>query len=198
LLALIVLTLFSFARISAQPYVNLVVEPAVTNTTVGQSITVQVNAQFTAGNPVDALQANLSFDPAILQATSVNNVSGELNSFIGPTFNNTTGVINFVGVDLGAPYLTTGGPILSITFTVMAVPAGGSTSLSFNRPPTEIAFAATPVLGTTTSGTINVSAVRLYATDCHYKGSATCDANAFNLILATTPAPTGTAPLTLP
>ena len=195
--ALIVLTLFSFARISAQPYVNLVVEPAVTNTTVGQSITVQVNAQFTAGNPVDALQANLSFDPAILQATSVNNVSGELNSFIGPTFNNTTGVINFVGVDLGAPYLTTGGPILSITFTVMAVPAGGSTSLSFNRPPTEIAFAATPVLGTTTSGTINVSAVSCTPPTATIRASATCDANAFNLILATTPAPTGTAPFDL-
>ena len=197
LLALIVLTLFSFARISAQPYVNLVVEPAVTNTTVGQSITVQVNAQFTAGNPVDALQANLSFDPAILQATSVNNVSGELNSFIGPTFNNTTGVINFVGVDLGAPYLTSGGPILSITFTVMAVPAGGSTSLSFNRPPTEIAFAATPVLGTTTSGTINVSAVSCTPPTATIRASATCDANAFNLILATTPAPTGTAPFDL-
>src|SRR4026207_1233876 len=90
LLVLLILTLYSFARISAQPYVNLVIEPAVTTTTVGQSITVQVNAQFTAANPIDALQANLSFDPALLQATAVNNISGELNSFIGPTLNNTT------------------------------------------------------------------------------------------------------------
>ena len=197
LLVLLILTLYSFARISAQPYVNLVIEPAVTTTTVGQSITVQVNAQFTAANPIDALQANLSFDPAILQATAVNNISGELNSFIGPTFNNTTGVINFVGVDLGAPYLTADGPVLSITFTVIAVPAGGSTTLSFNRPPTEIAFAAAPVLGTTTSGIINVSAVSCTPPTASIRASATCDANTFNLILATTPAPIGTAPFDL-
>ena len=197
LLVLLILTLYSFARISAQPYVNLVIEPAVTTTTVGQSITVQVNAQFTAPNPIDALQANLSFDPALLQATAVNNISGELNSFIGPTFNNTTGVINFVGVDLGAPYLTADGPVLSITFTVIAVPAGGSTTLSFNRPPTEIAFAAAPVLGTTTSGIINVSAVSCTPPTASIRASATCDANTFNLILSTTPAPIGTAPFDL-
>ena len=136
LLAIVILMLFCFARASAQPYVNLVVSPTVTNTILGQSITVQVNAQFTAGNPIDALQANLSFDAAVLQATDVSNISGELASFVGPTFNNTTGVINFVGADLAAPYLTTNSPILSITFTVIGVPGSGTTTLSFNRPPT--------------------------------------------------------------
>ena len=197
LLALTILTLFSFARISAQPYVNLVVEPVVTNTTIGQSITVQVNAQFTSANPMDALQANLSFDPAILQATAVSNISGELNSFIGPTFNNSTGLINFVGVDLAAPYLTSNGPILSITFTVIAGPPGGSTILAFNRPPTEVAFAAASVLGTTTNGVINISAVGCTPPTATIRASATCDAGAFNLILASTPAPTGTAPFDL-
>ena len=84
--------MLSLTKINAQPYVNLVVAPAVTNTTVGQTITVQVSAQFTAGNPIDAIQVNLTFDPAILQATAVTNISGELTSFVGPTFNNTTGV----------------------------------------------------------------------------------------------------------
>ena len=195
-LALIILTL-SFARISAQPYVNLVVAPAITNATIGQSITVQVNAQFTSANPIDALQANLSFDPAILQATAVSNISGELNSFIGPTFNNTTGLINFVGVDLAAPYLTADGPILSITFTVIAVPGSGATTLAFNRPPTEVAFSAAAVLGTTTNGVINISAVGCTPPTATIRASATCDANAFNLILAATPAPTGTAPFDL-
>ena len=103
LLASFILTLLFFTKISAQPYVNLVVAPAVTNTTVGQTITLQVNAQFTAANPVDAIQVNMIYDPAILQATAVTNISGELTAFVGPNFNNTTGLINFVGVDLSAP-----------------------------------------------------------------------------------------------
>lgn len=189
--------LFCFARASAQPYVNLVVSPTVTNTILGQSITVQVNAQFTAGNPIDALQANLSFDAAVLQATDVSNISGELASFVGPTFNNTTGVINFVGADLAAPYLTTNSPILSITFTVIGVPGSGTTTLSFNRPPTEVAFTAASVLGSTTNGTINISAAGCTPPTATIRASSTCDAKAFNLVLATIPAPTGTAPFDL-
>ena len=197
LLALIILTLSFISKISAQPYVNLVVAPAVTNTTIGQTITVQVNAQFTAANPFDALQANLTYDPAILQATAVSNISGELTSFVGPTFNNTTGLINFVGVDLAVPYLTANGPILSITFNVIGVPAGGSTNLAFNRPPTEVAFAAASVLGTTTDGVVNISGVGCTPPTATISASSTCDANAFNLILAAAPAPTGTAPFDL-
>ena len=197
LLALMILTLFSFARLNAQPYVNLVVAPAVTNTIVGQQITLQVNAVFTAANPIDALQANLSFDPAILQATAVSNISGELASFIGPSFNNTTGAINFVGVDLAAPYLTANSPILSITFNVIAVPASGTTALSFNRPPTEVAFAAAPVLNTITNGTINITGVGCTPPTATIRATPTCDASAFNLILSATPAPTGTAPFDL-
>src|SRR4030095_91537 len=196
-LALIILALFTSPRISAQQYVDLVVSPATTNTTVGQSFTVQVNAQFTAANPIDALQANLSFDPAILQATSVTNISGELNSLIGPTFNNTAGEINFVGSDLAAPYLTSNGPILSITFTVIAMPGSGATTLAFNRPPTEAAFAAAAVLGTTTNGTINISGVGCTPPTASIRASTTCDANTFNLVLAAIPAPTGTAPFDL-
>ena len=197
LLALFVLTLLFFTKISAQPHVNLVVAPAVTNTTVGQTITLQVNAQFTAANPVDAMQVNMTYDPAILQATAVTNISGELTSFVGPTFNNTTGLINFVGVDLSAPYLTANGPILSITFNVIAVPGSGSTTLAFNRPPTEVAFAAASVLNTTTNGIINISGVGCTPPTATIRASATCDANAFNLILNATPAPTGTAPFDL-
>jgi hypothetical protein len=125
-----IITLLSVTRISAQTYVNLEVAPAVTNTTIGQSITLQVNAQFSAGNPIDAIQANLTYDRAILQVTAVTNISGELTSFVGPAFNNTTGLINFVGVDLATPYLTTNTSILSITFTVIGVPGSGSTNLA--------------------------------------------------------------------
>jgi hypothetical protein len=197
LLALIILTLLSVTRINAQSYVNLVVAPAITNTTIGQSITVQVNAQFTAGNPIDAIQANLTYDPAVLQATAVTNVSGELTSFVGPNFNNTTGLINFVGVDLATPYLTANSPILSITFSVIGVPGSGSTNLAFNRPPTEVAFAALSVLNTTTNGVINISSAGCTPPTATISAASSCDAKPFNLILAASPAPTGTAPFDL-
>jgi len=197
LLALMILTLLSVTRISAQTYVNLDVAPAVTNTTIGQSITVQVNAQFSAGNPIDAIQANLTYDPAILQVTAVTNISGELTSFVGPAFNNTTGLINFVGVDLATPYLTTNTPILSITFTIIGVPGSGSTNLAFNRPPTEVAFAAASVLNTTTNGVINISGAGCTPPTASISATSACDAKPFNLILAASPAPTGTAPFDL-
>ena len=197
LLALMILTLLFVTRISAQTYVNLDVAPAITNTTIGQSITVQVNAQFSAGNPIDAIQANLTYDPAILQVTAVTNISGELTSFVGPAFNNTTGLINFVGVDLATPYLTTNTPILSITFTIIGVPGSGSTNLAFNRPPTEVAFAAASVLSTTTNGVINISGAGCTPPTASISATSACDAKPFNLILAASPAPTGTAPFDL-
>jgi hypothetical protein len=196
LLFSIILVLLSFTKLYAQPYVNLLTNPAVTNTTVGQNITIQIGADYTSANPADAFQINLIFDPAVLQVTAVSNISSLL-SIIGPSFDNTAGTINFVGADLSAPFPTADFAILSISFDVIAVPGGGSTNLIFNRPPTEVASASVSVLNTTTNGIINISGVGCTPPTATISAAPTCDANAFNLILATAPAPTGTAPFDL-
>jgi hypothetical protein len=190
------LTFLAFTKLNGQPYVNLVFNPTTTNTTVGQNITVQVRAIFTTGNPIDAVQINFNFDPTILQVTSVSNIS-TLTSIIGPSFDNTAGTVNFVGADLSAPFITSDSSILSISFNVIAVPGGGSTTLAFNRPPTEVANGGTSVLNTTTNGIVSISGVGCTPPTATISAAPTCDANAFNLVLASSPAPTGTAPFDL-
>ena len=194
----IILVLLSFTKLYAQPYVNLITNPAVTNTTVGQNITIQIVADYTSANPADAFQINLGFDPAVLQVTAVSNISSLL-SIIGPSFDNTAGTINFVGADLSAPFPNADFAVLSISFDVIALPGGGSTNLIFNRPPTEVASAAVSVLNTTTNGIINISAVGCgtppTATFSVQAGPPTCDANAFNLVLSA--AANGTSPFDL-
>jgi len=198
LLFSVLLALLAFTKVNAQN-VNFIFDPAITNTTVGQTITVHVVAQFTSANPMDAAVVNFSFDNTILQATAVTNTSPTLTSFVGPTFDNGTGTINFVGVDLAPPYQITTDTLLSITFNVLAVPGGGSTTLVFNRPPSEAAVGGGSILNTTTNGVVNISAVGCgtppTATIALQAGPATCDANAFNLVLSA--AANGTSPFDL-
>jgi hypothetical protein len=82
LLCSVILALLAFTKINAQ-YVNLVFDPAVTTATVGQNIVLQVRAEFTSANPMDAAQINIGFDKTILQATGVTNIS-TLTSIFGP------------------------------------------------------------------------------------------------------------------
>jgi len=193
LLFSIVLLILTFTRVNAQ-HVNLVFDPATTNTTFGQNIVVDVSAQFTAALPIDAVQVNFNFDATRLQVVSVTNVS-TLTSIIGPTFDNTTGVVNFVGAKLGAPFPTATFDVISITFNVLTNP--GAANLTFNRPPSEAASGGSSVLNTVTNGVVNITAVGCTPPTATISAAPTCDANAFNLILAAAPAPTGTSPFDL-
>jgi len=193
LLFSILLALLIFTKSNAQ-HVNLVFDPAIANTTFGQNIVVDVSAQFTAASPIDAVQINLNFDATRLQVTAVTNVSA-LTSFIGPSFDNTLGTINFVGAKLGAPFPTATFDVLSISFTVLSVP--GAANLVFNRPPTEVANGGASVLNTTTNGVINITAVGCTPPTATIAAAPSCDASAFNLVLAGAPAPTGTSPFDL-
>ena len=193
LLFSILLSLLAFIKLNAQ-HVNLVFDPSTTNTTVGQNIVVDVSAQFTAALPIDAVQISLNFDATRLQVTGVTNVS-TLTSIIGPSFDNTLGTINFVGAKLGAPFPAATFDVLSISFTVLTVP--GAANLTFNRPPTEVANGGASVLGTTTNGVVNITGVGCTPPTATISAAPTCDANAFNLILAAAPAPTGTSPFDL-
>ena len=191
----VILALLAFTNIKAQ-YVNLVLTPAITNATVGQNIVVQVRAEFTSADPMDAAQINIGFDKTILQANAVTNIS-TFTSIIGPTFDNSTGIINFVGADLSAPYPNANFAILSISFTVLAVPGGGITNLVFNKPPTDVASAAVSVLNSTSNAAFNISGVGCTPPTASISATPTCDAKAFKLTLSATPAPTGTAPFDL-
>lgn len=115
---IVVATAFIFAFafcVSFAEAASLSLSPTTGVYTVGQNFTARV-AINTQGQPVNASEAVLKFDPAQLQVVNINQSGSIFNLWtIDPTFSNTAGTVTFGG---GSPkgYTGSAGTILSITF----------------------------------------------------------------------------------
>lgn len=204
----VVIVLFVFAKAFAQP-ANIVVNPASTIQTVGASFTVQVALDFTGATPplgVDAIGIYLAFDNTKLQVTAMSElppVSGftskpiplEATPF---TTTNTNGQVSYAASTTSG-FPTTDINVLSITFQVIGG-VGTTTPLTLRR---DFPFDFTDAFrnGFSIVTAVTSSSVTITAAGCGtpptgtlgvQAGPATCDANPFNLVLAT--AANGTGP----
>ncbi len=203
----VVIVLFVLANAFAQP-ASIVVNPSSTIQTIGASFTVQVAIDFTGANPplgVDAVGIYLAFDNTKLQVTAMSE-QPTIAAFTSKpiplegapyTNTNTNGQISYAAATTSG-FPTADFNVLSITFQIIGG-VGTTTPLTLRRDfpfdftdafrngfsiITGVTSSSVTINGvgcTTPTGTINVQA-----------GPATCDANAFNLVLAT--AANGTGP----
>lgn len=196
----------------AQP-VNIVVDPQFTTRTVGQTFTVQVRADFTGATAplgVDDIEIHLAFDNTRLQVTAMSEepVVAAFDAKPIPleaapfTTTNATGQINYHATTTSG-FPTTDFDVLSITFTVIAGD-GTITPLTLRTDPptdeTRVARSGSSILGSIINGSVTTNDVGCTpptATIVTQPGAGICDAKPFDLILASTPAPTGTAPFDL-
>lgn len=202
----IIFPLLTFSFLGVNSYsqsVNMVVNPVTSAVTVGQNFTVDVNVQFISGN-LDVASVHLEFDNTLLAVVSATNapsigilpnVSFALQS---PATMNTNGRVSYSAGTTG-PFPSTNFTVISITFQALQT---GSTTLTFRRPPltpplTNAVRSGVSILNSVTNGTVNISSVGCTAPTATISAAPTCDANAFNLVLASSPAPTGTAPFDL-
>lgn len=106
------------------------INPASQTVSAGESVVVTVNCS--PERPVKGFEFKLSFDPLILQATSVSegNFFGGYTTFFNPgTINNQAGtIINVYDLIVGPGNVTTNGSFVSITFTAGSV--SGTTALT--------------------------------------------------------------------
>lgn len=190
--------------------VNIVVQPAVTTTAVGQTFVVTVASDLISTDPpptIDNVEVHLAFDNTKLQVVSIveePTVAGFDTKPIpleaAPYTNiNAAGQIDFAATN------TTGIPaadfsILTITFEVIGGD-GTTTDLDFrlDQPANEtrIAGGGNSVLAAAIDGTITINAASCVppsVTVTAPGGLLTCDGQTFNLVLSATPAPVGTAP----
>ena len=209
---LCVLLLFASIASMAQP-VNIVVDPPFSTRNVGQSFTVLVKADFTGTTPplgVDDIEIHLAFDNTKLQVTAMTE-DPTVAAFIAKpiplegtpfTATNAAGQINYHATTT-AGFPTADFTILSVTFLVIG--GDGTTSPLTLRtdPPTNETRAArsgASILGAVVSGSATINAVACTTpviTIGTQPGAGICDGQPFDLILASTPAPTGTAPFNI-
>lgn len=117
-----------FAWVGVVEAASLRVTPGTGVYQAGATFTARVQV-VTAGNPVNAAEGVLSFNPNELAVVSVNRSSSIFNLWVAePTFSNTAGTISFSG---GVPAGYTGsiGDVLSITFRAKNA---GSPRVSFS------------------------------------------------------------------
>ncbi len=203
--------LFSFLSF-AQP-VSIVVDPAFTTRNVGQTFTVLVNANFTGATAplgIDDIEIHLAFDNTKLQVTAMSEEPVVAAFTAKPiplegapfTATNTAGQINYHATT-GAAFPTTDFPVLSITFTVIGGAGTTSDLLLRTDPPTNETRAArsgSSILESVINGSATINAIGCTpptATIATQVGANFCDGQSFDLILASTPAPTGVAPFDL-
>jgi hypothetical protein len=195
---------------SALPF-NMIVSPPAATTSVGQSFTVFVTADFT-GNSVspgiDALELHLAFDNTKLVVTSITEqpIANGFTSKPIPleaapyTSTNAAGQINYAATTTGTVPLSDFN-ILAITFQVIS---GGGTSAAltlrrdFPADETNALRNGNSVMANVINSSININAagcVTPTATIAMQTGAAACNGQPFNLVLSGSTA--GVAPFDL-
>ena len=104
---------------------DILMAPATGNYSVGQTFTVAVRVS-PAGSSINAVEAGLKFNPAVLSVVSVSK-DGSIFSLwtTEPTFSNTAGTVTFGG---GSPSpFTAQSNLLSVTFRTVAAGSGSLT-----------------------------------------------------------------------
>ncbi|MDO8491529.1 MAG: ice-binding family protein, partial [Dehalococcoidia bacterium] len=145
--------------VPAVPPVNLSLVPSAATVNVGQTFTVNVNVQPTGGLSVDAVDAFVDFDPAVLQVVSITaGVESLFPNEMGNTFDNVAGQADYSAGDLSAPFPTTSFNMATITFLAKApvAPANITFSSVFPRD-TTAARGITAVTGTLTNAAVTVT-----------------------------------------
>jgi hypothetical protein len=191
--------------------VNMVVNSPVATTSVGQSFTVYVAADFTGTSTpsgIDELELHLAFDKTKLSVTSITEepiaaafTSKPIPLEASPYTNiNATGQIDYAASTTGTIPVSDFN-VLAITFLVTGGD-GGSTSLTLRRDAPANATKAmsngSSVLANVINSNININAAGCtapVATISVQPGAATCNGQAFNLVLSGSTA--GTAPFDL-
>jgi hypothetical protein len=191
--------------------VDMVVNSAVTTASVGQSFTVYVAADFTGSatpSGIDNLELHLAFDKTKLAVTSVSEqpIASAFTSKPVPleaspyTNINATGQIDYAASTTGSIPVSDFN-ILAITFLVTG---GDGTTTSLNlrtdapSNETKATSNGSSVLANVINSNININAagcVAPVATISVQAGAATCNGQAFNLVLSGSTA--GVAPFDL-
>ncbi len=104
---------------------DLVVSPATGSYTPGQTFTVSVRVA-PGGQSVNAVEASLKFDPAVLSVTNVSKTGSVFSLWTTePTFSNSAGTVTFGG---GSPTpFTAQSNLVSVTFRAVAAGTGSLT-----------------------------------------------------------------------
>jgi len=127
-LAVVVFALVSFFVAGKASAADFNIIPAVSTAGLNQTITVDIKINA-ASTSINAAQASLKFDPAILQVQSLSKANSIFNFWLtDPMFSNDKGTIDFLG---GTPNGVAGGSlqVLRIVFTASGV---GSSNLTFS------------------------------------------------------------------
>lgn len=177
---------------------NIVVTPATSNVTIGQTFNVKVRIVMVTAD-IDAASIFLDFDNTQINVSSISPVAG--NPLPTETLPldpvgtiNTNGRIRYSSGTASA-FPTTSFDYLDINFTVLPGATVGATTLTFNTAPpfiTEVIRSGLSVTNTITNGTVNIAPACTPPTaTIASNGSTTCNAQPFNLLLN---AATGTGP----
>ncbi len=104
---------------------DIVVSPSTGNYTPGQTFTVSVRVA-PGGQSVNAVEANMKFDPAVLSVVNVSKTGSVFSLWTTePTFSNSAGTISFGG---GSPTpFTAQSNLVSVTFRTVAAGTGALT-----------------------------------------------------------------------
>ena len=98
------------------------VSPASKTVSAGQAFT--INIECTPGQPMKSYELKVSFDPTLLQATSVTEgtiFTGYTTFFNAGTINNTAGtIVDVYGLILGTGTVSSPGSLVTIPFTARA------------------------------------------------------------------------------
>lgn len=121
-LGLLLLAVFVILNATPAFAADLLVAPATGSYTPGQTFTVAVRVS-PAGQSVNAVEASLKFNPAVLSVVSISKEGSVFSLWTTePTFSNTGGTVTFGG---GSPSpFTAQSNILSITFRTVAIGTG--------------------------------------------------------------------------
>jgi len=157
LLLLIAFGVFLAPPTAAQGTVDLVVTPSNPTVNPGDAFSVTVQVQST-GQQFAYVETHLTFDPAIVQVTSLSPVGSALlpAELVAPVFDNTVGEVRY-GTGILSSVLSSSLDFLVINFQAIAA---GTSNLEFFNPPgppsTTISFVGSSVLGTATGATLTV------------------------------------------
>ncbi len=135
--------------------VGLSIQPANTTVVVGQEFTLDIVVEAGA-QPVDAVDAFVDFDPALLQVLEL--IPGTtLPTILQSVFDNTAGQIDYAaGRPLGDGPASGTFTLATIRFRAVAVTAGTQLTFVFDPPTrnTDVFFEGLSVLGSVTGATI--------------------------------------------
>ena len=145
------LSLFSYTYAA-----DLSISPSTGSYTVGQTFTATIRA-IPNGDSVNAVEATLSYNPAVLSVVSVSKTGSAFSLWTTePTFSNSAGTIQFGG---GSPTpFTSSSNLLSVTFRTVAEGTGSikfteASVLAADGRGTDVYKAATDGSFTVTAGT---------------------------------------------